>query len=84
MENKIKRVNLRLNLDDPMDSVIWDLIKDEKKKGTFVKMALYNLAVGVKNELAITSDESTVVNSNLTNDDISFTEEELDDDGINF
>lgn len=77
MENKIKRVNLRLNLDDPMDSVIWDLIKDEKKKGTFVKMALYNLAIGAKNELAITNDELTTVDS-------SFTEEELDDDGINF
>ena len=77
MENKIKRVNLRFNLDDPMDSVIWDFIKDEKKKGTFVKMALYNLAVGAKNELAIT-------NSDLTDTDILFTEEELDDDGINF
>ncbi|WP_195972977.1 hypothetical protein [Clostridium thermobutyricum] len=84
MENKIKRVNLRFNLDDPMDSVIWDFIKDEKKKGTFVKMALYNLAVGAKNELAITNDELTTVNSDLTDEDILFTEEELDDDGINF
>lgn len=84
MENKIKRVNLRFNLDDPMDSVIWDFIKDEKKKGTFVKMALYNLAIGAKNELAITNDELTTVNSDLTDEDILFTEEELDDDGINF
>lgn len=77
METKIKRVNLRFNLDDPIDYVIWNFIKDEKKKGTFVKMALYNLAVGAKNELVIT-------NSDLTDIDILFTEEELDDDGINF
>lgn len=84
MEDKIKRVNLRFNLDDPMDSVIWDFIKDEKKKGTFVKMALYNLAVGAKNELAITTDESIIVNSNLNTEETLFTDEELDDDGINF
>ena len=50
----IERVNLRLNLDDPRDAAIWDLVKDKKnKKGTYIKFLIYNLIVG--NEISTVS-----------------------------
>lgn len=49
--NEIERINLRLNLEDPIDSVIWDYVKDAKKKGTFVKMVLYNAALGLEKSI---------------------------------
>ena len=40
----IERVNLRLNLDDPRDAAIWDLVKDKKnKKGTYIKLSLIHI-----------------------------------------
>ncbi|WP_338631867.1 hypothetical protein [Clostridium baratii] len=45
-DKTIERVNLRFNLDNPIDIKIWDLIKDKNKKGTFIKMLLYNIAIG--------------------------------------
>ncbi|MDK0928489.1 hypothetical protein ACHM2J_10665 [Clostridium perfringens] len=70
----IERVNLRLNLDDPRDAAIWDLIKDKKnKKGTYIKFLVYNFIVG--NEISITKN---FVNSDSDKNDIS--EDEFDDD----
>ncbi|BDC03370.1 TPA: hypothetical protein ACF2DS_002818 [Clostridium perfringens] len=70
----IERVNLRLNLDDPRDAAIWDLIKDKKnKKGTYIKFLVYNFIVG--NEISITKN---FVNSDIDKNDIS--EDEFDDD----
>lgn len=70
----IERVNLRLNLDDPRDAAIWNLIKDKKnKKGTYIKFLVYNFIVG--NEISITKN---FVNSDIDKNDIS--EDEFDDD----
>ncbi|MDM0740646.1 hypothetical protein [Clostridium perfringens] len=67
----IERVNLRLNLDDPRDAAIWDLVKDKKnKKGTYIKFLIYNLIVG--NEISITK--------NSDNDKNDISEDEFDDD----
>lgn len=45
-----ERLNIYLNLDDPIDSEIWDLIKDKKKKSTYVKTLLYNIKKGLPQE----------------------------------
>lgn len=74
----IERVNLRLNLDDPRDAVIWDLVKDKKnKKGTYIKFLIYNLIIG--NEISITknSDKNFASSDNDKND---ISEDEFDDD----
>lgn len=74
----IERVNLRLNLDDPRDAAIWDLVKDKKnKKGTYIKFLIYNLIVG--NEISITknSDKNFASSDNDKND---ISEDEFDDD----
>ncbi|MCX0356083.1 hypothetical protein LI064_16355 [Clostridium perfringens] len=48
----IERVNLRLNLDDPRDIVIWNAIKDKKnKKGTYIKFLVYNCLIGSENSV---------------------------------
>ncbi|MBS5922170.1 MAG: hypothetical protein E7B46_16725 [Clostridium perfringens] len=74
----IERVNLRLNLDDPRDAAIWDLVKDKKnKKGTYIKFLIYNLIIG--NEISITKN----LDKNLTssdNDKNDISEDEFDDD----
>ena len=58
-DKNIERVNLRLNLDNPIDSKIWDLIKNNNKKGTFIKMLLYNIAIGAdKYEVDLKDDKS--------------------------
>ncbi|MDC4242827.1 MULTISPECIES: hypothetical protein [Bacillota] len=74
----IERVNLRLNLDDPRDAAIWDLVKDKKnKKGTYIKFLIYNLIVG--NEISITKNsDKNFANSDNDKNDIS--EDEFDDD----
>ena len=74
----IERVNLRLNLDDPRDAAIWDLVKDKKnKKGTYIKFLFYNLIVG--NEISITKNsDKNFANSDNDKNDIS--EDEFDDD----
>ena len=74
----IERVNLRLNLDDPRDAAIWDLVKDKKnKKGTYIKFFIYNLIVG--NEISITKNsDKNFANSDNDKNDIS--EDEFDDD----
>lgn len=73
----IERVNLRLNLDDPRDAAIWDLVKDKKnKKGTYIKFLVYNLIVG--NEVSITKNISDGNFTNSNKNDIS--EFEFDDD----
>lgn len=73
MDNgNIKRVNLRINIEDPIDKIIWNYIKDKKKKGTYIKKIIYDTAVGNK----IDSDE-------LRKDCYSdIQEEELDDSGM--
>ena len=74
----IERVNLRLNLDDPRDAAIWDLVKDKKnKKVTYIKFLIYNLIVG--NEISITKNsDKNFANSDNDKNDIS--EDEFDDD----
>ena len=42
--DNIKRVNLRINIDDPIDEVVWVYIKDERKKGTYIKKLIYDIA----------------------------------------
>lgn len=69
----VERVNLRLNLDDPRDAAIWNLIKDKKnKKGTYIKFLVYNLIAGNKNFVDFNIDRKIIQN------DIS--EYEFDDD----
>ncbi|MCX0354658.1 hypothetical protein LI064_09050 [Clostridium perfringens] len=74
----IERVNLRLNLDDPRDAAIWDLVKDKKnKKGTYIKFLIYNLIIG--NEISITKNlDKNLASSDNDKNDIS--EDEFDDD----
>ena len=74
----IERVNLRLNLDDPRDAAIWDLVKDKKnKKGTYVNFLIYNLIIG--NEISITKNlDKNLASSDNDKNDIS--EDEFDDD----
>ena len=68
----IKRVNLRINIEDPIDKIIWNYIKDKKKKGTYIKKIIYDTAVG-----------NIVDNDELRKDCYSDTqEEELDDSGM--
>lgn len=50
-EKNIERVNLRFNLLNPIDQKIWDFIKDSNKKGTYIKMLLYNMAIGLDNKV---------------------------------
>lgn len=58
MDNeKIKRVNLRINLEDHIDNVVWNYIKDEKKKGTYIKKLIYDIAIGNKIESKENNDE---------------------------
>lgn len=74
MDNeKIKRVNLRINVDDPIDNVIWNYIKNEKKKGTYIKKLIYDIAIGNRIEV----EERTNENYNMEID-----ESELDDSGM--
>lgn len=73
----IKRINLRLNLNDPIDTIVWNLVKDEKKKGTYIKYLLYNLAINNKENLV----------KGKANEDEEAVEEleiKLNDDGMNF
>lgn len=39
-----KRVTLYLNLEDDRDLEIWNLIKEQKKKPSFIKNILYSLS----------------------------------------
>lgn len=73
MDNgNIKRVNLRINIEDPIDNIIWNYIKDKKKKGTYIKKIIYDTAVGNK-----------IDNYELRKDSyIDIQEEELDDSGM--
>lgn len=74
----IERVNLRLNLDDPRDAAIWDLVKDKKnKKGTYIKFLIYNLIIG--NEISITKNLDKNLDSS-DNDKNDISEDEFDDD----
>lgn len=58
MSNEIiKRVNLRINIDDPIDNVVWNYIKNEKKKGTYIKKLIYDIAIGKKIELEEQANE---------------------------
>lgn len=57
-EKNIERVNLRFNLLNPIDQKIWDFIKDSNKKGTYIKMLLYNMAIGLDNKVE-DKDKST-------------------------
>lgn len=70
---KIKRVNLRINIDDPIDKVVWEYIKSEKKKGTYIKKLIYDIAIGNKNEI-----EEKIIKNNK--EDIE--EYELDESGM--
>ena len=72
-KENIKRVNLRINIDDPIDSVVWNYIKSEKKKGTYIKKLIYDIAIGNKIEI----EEKTNENYYLGID-----ESELDDSGM--
>lgn len=79
--SNIERINLRLNLDDPIDSKIWDLVKDKKKKGTHIKFLLYNLAINNNLENVIAQDSNKEVK---TEESVTLTKEELMDEGIDF
>lgn len=79
--SNIERINLRLNLDDPIDLKIWNLVKDKKKKGTYIKFLLYNLAINNNLENVITQDSNKEVK---TEEAITLTKEELMDEGIDF
>ncbi|MCR1952738.1 hypothetical protein NSA50_17075 [Clostridium sp. DSM 100503] len=58
MSNEIiKRVNLRINIDDPIDNVVWNYIKNEKKKGTYIKKLIYDIAIGKKIEFEEQANE---------------------------
>lgn len=58
MSNEIiKRVNLRINIDDPIDNVVWNYIKNEKKKGTYIKKLIYDIAIGKKIEFEEQTNE---------------------------
>ncbi|EDS79322.1 hypothetical protein ACSXBY_15430 (plasmid) [Clostridium perfringens] len=74
----IERVNLRLNLDDPRDAAIWDLVKDKKnKKGTYIKFLIYNLIIGKEISITKYSDKNFASSDNDKND---ISEDEFDDD----
>lgn len=79
--SNIERINLRLNLDDPIDLKIWNLVKDKKKKGTYIKFLLYNLAINNNLENVITQDSNKEVK---TEEAVTLTKEELIDEGIDF
>lgn len=79
--SNIERINLRLNLDDPIDLKIWNLVKDKKKKGTHIKFLLYNLAINNTLENNVTQDLNVEVKSEEA---ITLTKEELMDEGIDF
>ncbi|RUR35119.1 hypothetical protein [Clostridium perfringens] len=79
--SNIERINLRLNLDDPIDLKIWNLVKDKKKKGTYIKFLLYNLAINNNLENVITQDSNKEVK---TEEAVTLTKEELMDEGIDF
>lgn len=71
-KGNVKRVNLRINIEDPIDNIIWNYIKDKKKKGTFIKKIIYDTAVGTK-----------IDNDELRKDFYSdINEDELDDSGM--
>lgn len=73
----IERVNLRLNLDDPRDIVIWNAIKEKKnKKGTYIKFLVYNCLIG--NE--IFRNNNNIVQNAIYENNI---EESEFDDSIN-
>ncbi|ABG87908.1 hypothetical protein [Clostridium perfringens] len=79
--SNIERINLRLNLDDPIDLKIWNLVKDKKKKGTYIKFLLYNLAINNNLENVIAQDSNKEVK---TEESVTLTKEELMDEGIDF
>ena len=79
--SNIERINLRLNLDDPIDLKIWNLVKDKKKKGTYIKFLLYNLAINNNLENVIAQDSNEEVK---TEESVTLTKEELMDEGIDF
>lgn len=66
-DKTIERVNLRLNLNNPIDIKIWDLIKNENKKGTYIKMLLYNIAIGL-------DSYDNYMNNKITEDKIDISE----------
>ena len=73
MDNeKIKRVNIRINTEDYIDKVVWDYIKNEKKKGTFIKKLIYDMAT---NKLEI--DKNIIKERSMDLD-----EEDLDSSGM--
>lgn len=73
--DNIKRVNLRINIDDPIDEVVWEYIKDERKKGTYIKKLIYDIATG-KSPKA-----EDIIKKNISNyRDIE--EDELDSSGM--
>lgn len=78
----IKRINLRLNLNDPMDLAVWNLIKDEKKKGTFIKYVLYNLAINNKENLIEKQVNEHEQEDDKLEENTYLTEEEIDSDAI--
>lgn len=79
--SNIERINLRLNLDDHIDLKIWNLVKDKKKKGTYIKFLLYNLAINNNLENFIIQDSNKEVKTEET---VDLTKEELMDEGIDF
>ncbi len=79
--SNIERINLRLNLDDPIDLKIWNLVKDKRKKGTYIKFLLYNLAINNNLENVIAQDSNKEVK---TEESVTLTKEELMDEGIDF
>lgn len=73
-KEKLERVNLYFNLDDPIDAAVWEVIKDKKrKKGAYIKTLIYNTQNGLQQDPSITKTDNE-----LTEDDIP------DDDGIDF
>lgn len=73
--DNIKRVNLRINIDDPIDAVVWEYIKDERKKGTYIKKLIYDIANGKSSKVEYVIEKNT---SNYR--DIE--EDELDSSGM--
>lgn len=74
-KEKLERVNLYFNLDDPIDAAVWEVIKDKKrKKGAYIKTLIYNTLNGLQQDIRIKEE----VDEELTEEDVP------DDDGIDF
>lgn len=73
-KEKLERVNLYFNLEDPIDAAVWEVIKDKKrKKGAYIKTLIYNIQNGLQQDSNIKKNDNE-----LTEDDIA------DDEGIDF